>query len=131
MPSFDRLAQVLLRFAAIALAAGLLGACEQPVRRAPILASAPATGLLAVSAVGSTNVRILHVSGGSIVLVRMVFMPAGEQVESVTWSSDEREAMVGTTRGGVLALDTRTWRLAPYPRLAAVARHDARLDGRR
>lgn len=94
------------------------------------MTSAPMTGLLAVSAEGATSVRILYARGGSIVLMRTVFLPPGERVHALAWSSDERNAVI-TTTAGVLALDTRTWRLAAVVRLAALAGDDAGVDRRR
>jgi len=108
--------------AAVAMLA--LAACT-PVRTAPaIVVAAPTTGMIAVTAQGSASVRLLYARGGSIVLLRTVYLPPGDAVQSVAWSSDEREVLIGTS-GKVLALDTRTWRLESIPRLAAVARDDA------
>jgi hypothetical protein len=80
--------------------------------------------MVAVTAVGSANVRILYVRGGSIVLLRTIWLPPGDAVQSVTWSNGERDVLIATS-GSVLALDTRTWRLESIPRLAAVALDDA------
>ena len=63
-------------------------------------------------------------------LLRTVFLPPGERVQSVTWSNDERAALIATF-GKVLALDTRTWRLESTAQLAAMAQHDAGVGGRR
>ena len=113
---------VLQRLAA--LVAVTLAACA-PVRNAPaILVAAPTTGMIAVTAQGSASVRVLHVRGGSIVLLRTVALPKGDAVQSVRWSSDERDVLI-TSSAQVLALDTRTWRLDALPQLAAVARDDA------
>jgi hypothetical protein len=107
-----------------AVAFGLLAACA-PVHGGPaILAAAPTTGLVAVTAVGSASVRLLYVRGGSIVLLRTVWLPPGDAVKSVTWSNSERDVLIATS-GNVLALDTRTWRLESIQRLAAVVRDDA------
>ena len=53
-------------------------------------------------------------------LLRTVFLPPGDAVQSVTWSNDERDALIATS-GKVLALDTRTWRIESIARLAATA----------
>src|SRR4051812_37829422 len=93
------------RFAAVA--AALLAACA-PVQGGPaILAAAPTTGMIAVTAGGSASVRLLYVRGGSIVLLRTISLPRGDAVQSVTWSNDERDVLIQTS-GKVLALDTRT-----------------------
>ena len=118
------------RFAALAGLACLLAACAPAPPGQPIMVTARTSGLTAVSAEGASNVRILYVHGGSIVLARIVFMPPGERVRSVQWSSDGRDAVI-TTSGGVLALDTRTWRLEPRARLAASSRDDAGIDSSR
>jgi hypothetical protein len=104
--------------------AWLLAACAPATAGDPIMASSGTSGMMAVTAENATSVRILYVRGGSIVLARMVFMPPGERVRSVQWSSDGRDAVIATSRG-VLALDTRTWRLEPRARLAATSRDDA------
>jgi hypothetical protein len=122
--------QVLAKRAPAIVAALVLAACAPAPAGRPIMTSAPTTGLVAVSAEGSTSVRILYARGGSIVLMRTVFLPPGERVHALAWSSDERDAVI-TTTAGVLALDTRTWRLAPVVRLAALARDDAGAGGRR
>ena len=56
------------------------------------------------------NVRVLRVSGGSVVRLREVFVPEGEAIAGIAWSDDGREVIV-TTRGPGLAVDTRTWRV--------------------
>ena len=118
----DTLARFGRRLAAVACV--LLVACA-PVHGGPaILAAAPTTGMVAVTVAGSANVRLLYVRDGSIVLLRTVWLPPGDAVQSVTWSNDERDVLIATS-GKVLALDTRTWRLESIPRLAAVARDDA------
>lgn len=102
----------------------MLAACG-PVSTAPaIVVAAPTTGMVAVTARGSANVRLLYARDGSIVLLRTVYLPPGDAVQSVAWSNDERDVLI-TTSGKVLALDTRTWRLESIPRLAAAARDDA------
>jgi len=128
MTRFNPAMQAIRRLTAAVVVACLLGGCDPAPRGHPIMASAPQTRLMAVSAEGSSYVRILHVDGGSIVLMRSVFMPPGETVRAVTWSSDEREALI-TTSGEVLALDTRTWRLASLARLAAASQDDAAAAG--
>jgi hypothetical protein len=101
----------------------LLAACAPVHGGSPILVAAPTTGMVAVTAVGSANVRLLYVRGGSIVLLKTVWLPPGDAVQSVTWSNRERDVLIATS-ASVLALDTRTWRLESIPRLAA-ARDDA------
>jgi hypothetical protein len=102
----------------------MLAACG-PVSTGPaIVVAAPTTGMVAVTARGSANVRLLYARDGSIVLLRTVYLPPGDAVQSVAWSNDERDVLI-TTSGKVLALDTRTWRLESIPRLAAAARDDA------
>jgi hypothetical protein len=102
----------------------LLAACAPARGGLAILAAAPTNGMIAVSAAGSANVRLLYVRGGSIVLLRTVWLPPGDAVQSVTWSNDERDVLIATS-GNVLAVDTRTWHLESIPRLAAVARDGA------
>ena len=116
-------------FALAAVACALAGCAPAPDGQ-PILVSTPTTGLMAVSAVGATNVRVLHVRGGGIVLLRTVFLPPGERVQSVSWSSDERAALIATF-GKVLTVDTRTWRIESTAQLAAMAPHDTGVGGRR
>ena len=80
--------------------------------------------MIAVTAQGSASVRVLYVRGGSIVLLRTVALPKGDAVQSIRWSSDERDVLI-TSSEELLALDTRTWRLDALPQLAAAARDDA------
>jgi hypothetical protein len=118
----DTIVQFGRRLAAVACV--LLAACA-PVHGGPaILVAAPTTGMVAVTAVGAASVRLLYVRDGSIVMLRTVWLPKGEAVQSVTWSNDERDVLIATS-GRILALDTRTWCLESIPRLAAVARDDA------
>jgi hypothetical protein len=124
------LIRALSRVAILAAVACVLAGCAPAPDGPPILVSTPTTGVIAVSAVGATNVRFLHVRGGSIVLLRTVFLPPGERVQSVTWSDDERDALIATS-SKVLALDTKTWRIESIARLAAKAQDDAGVDGRR
>ena len=86
--------------------------------------------MIAVTELGSASVRLLYARGGSIVLLRTVYLQPGDAVQSVAWSNDERDVLIATS-GKVLALDTRTWRLESIPRLAAVARDDAGGNRRR
>jgi hypothetical protein len=119
----------MLRHFVVLLAAGL-AACTPAPPGVPIIASAPARNLVAVSAEGASTVRIVYLNGPSIVLLHTVYMPPGERVRSVFWSEDQREAVIATS-GTTLALDTRTWRVEPLSRLAAASRRDAPADGRR
>ena len=121
-PFPDTIARFGRRLAAVACV--LLAACAPVHGGRAILAAAPTAGMVAVTAVGSANVRILYVRGGSIVLLRTIWLPPGDAVQSVTWSNGERDVLIATS-GSVLALDTRTWRLESIPRLAAVALGDA------
>ena len=124
------LIRALGRVVALAAVACALAGCAPAPDGQPILVSTPTTGLMAVSAVGATNVRVLHVRGGGIVLLRTVFLPPGERVQSVSWSSDERAALIATF-GKVLTVDTRTWRIESTAQLAAMAPHDTGVGGRR
>ena len=108
----------------------MLAACGPVSTGLAIVVAAPTTGMVAVTARGSANVRLLYARDGSIVLLRTVYLPPGDAVQSVAWSNDERDVLI-TTSGKVLALDTRTWRLESIPRLAAAARDDAGVLRRR
>lgn len=125
-----RTIESLRRGLAMAAAACLLAACAPAPPGSPILESAGTTGLLAVSATGSNNVRILQARDGGIALLRTVFLPPGERVVAIAWSSDAREAVI-TTSGGAIALDIRNGRVASVARLAAVSRRDPAVDRRR
>jgi len=109
----------------VTVAALLLSACAPPQRGAAILASTPTTGMIAVSAVGATTVRLLYARDGGIVMLRTVYLPPGDAVQSVAWSNDGRDVLIATSTA-LLALDTHTWRLESIPRLAAAGRDDAR-----
>ena len=111
-------------------AALLLPSCGPPQRGAAILAATPTSGMIAVSAVGATTVRLLYSRDGGIVMLRTVYLPRRDAVQSVAWSTDERDVLI-TTSGGLLALDTRTGRLETIPRLAAAGRDDAGASRRR
>jgi hypothetical protein len=90
---------------------------------ASLLVSDPTTGLVAVSSVGARNVRVLLVSGPSIVRLREVFVPDGETVSAVHWQ-------VGGSR---LIIETDAMRFALDPstgRLARLARDPAGLARR-
>lgn len=117
----------LARFVSPLALALLLAACAPAAVGPAILAPAPASNLVAVSAQGARDVRILYVSGGSIVLMRTVAMPPGGRVHTIAWSADGRGATIVTSAGEALALDTRTWRIEPVTRLAATS-HDARAN---
>jgi hypothetical protein len=75
-----------------------------------LVARSPDGSRIAVASAGMRNVRVLRVSGGSVVRLREVFVPEGEAVAGIAWSDDGREVIV-TTRGPGLAVDTRTWRV--------------------
>src|SRR6478609_10118474 len=73
-----RLSRLLATFALL-----MLAACG-PVSTAPaIVVAAPTTGMVAVTARGSANVRLLYAREGSIVLLRTVHLPPGDAVQSV------------------------------------------------
>jgi len=91
---------------------GLTAGRGVPAAPAAIVATAPDGIRLAVASPGARNVRVLYVCGGSIVRLREVFVPEGEIVAGLTWSDDGRTVVVAT-RGPAIAIDTRTWRVAP------------------
>ena len=74
-----------------------------------LVATSP-DGRIAVASPGMRNVRVLRVSGGSIVRLREVFVPEGAVISGIAWSDDGRDVIV-TTRGPGFAVDTRTWRV--------------------
>jgi hypothetical protein len=102
-----------MRIPAILVAVLLCTACAAPrtVAPQPIVASDAASGVMALSAVGARNVRVLYVRPPSIVLLREVFVPAGEHVIGVHFA-DTHDALIVDTDAERLALDTHTWRLA-------------------
>jgi WD40 repeat protein len=92
--------------AAFAFAAG----CRAPPASDTLVATSPDGDRIAVASAGMRNLRVLRVSGGSIVRLREVFVPEGEVIYGITWSEDGRNVIV-TTRGPGFAVDTRTWRV--------------------
>jgi hypothetical protein len=84
--------------------------CSDPQGTDTFVATSPDGGRIAVASRGMRNVRVLRVSGGSVVRLREVFVPEGEVIAGIAWSDDVREVIV-TTRGPGLAVDTRTWRV--------------------
>jgi len=90
--------------AVLALAAG----CGAPAAPDTLVATAPDGVRIAVASAGGRNVRVLYVSGGSIVRLREVFVRDGEAVAGIAWSEDGREVIV-STRGPGLAVNARTW----------------------
>jgi hypothetical protein len=124
-----------MRICAIHLAALLVTACAVPDRdapaptaRPPIVLADPATGVMAVTALGARNVRVLYVRPPSIVLMREVFVPAGHGVTAVRFAGDG-DALIVETDAERFALDTHTWRLAPIHRQACLAVAAARQPG--
>ncbi len=84
--------------------------CSAPNATDTFVATSPDGARVAVASVGMRNVRVLRVSGGSVVRLREVFVPEGEVIAGIAWSDDGRDVIV-TTRGPGLAVDTRTWRI--------------------
>jgi hypothetical protein len=80
---------------------------------------------IAVASTDARNLRVLYVSGGSIVRLREVFVPEGEAIAGIAWSDNGRDVIV-TTRGGAFAVDTRTGRLDGAIARAAVDTRHAR-----
>ncbi|HVO90184.1 MAG TPA: hypothetical protein VMV45_16730 [Casimicrobiaceae bacterium] len=122
-----------MRTFAILLAALLATACAPPDAdapleggRAPIVVSDPATGLLAVTAVGAHNVRVLYVRPPSIVLLREQFVPDGKSVTGVQWSGSQ---LIVETEEQWFALDTRTWQLAAMHAHGVAARATSTRSG--
>jgi hypothetical protein len=107
-----------------------LAGCGAPASTEPILARAPSSGMIAVSTKGSHDLRFLYVRGDSIVLMRTVFLPDDQRIESVAWSADGRSATIETSAGRV-ALDTRSWRLAARTGMAGAPADDTFADGAR
>ena len=113
-----------MRCTFVVLLAVLVAGCSGPERPSPpplavpILVSDAPSGLVAVSAVGARNVRVLLVRGPSIVRLREVFVPEGETVTAVRWT-DGAAALIVETGDMRFALDPATGRLA---RLAPDAR---------
>lgn len=95
------------------LASLLCVACAAPPRPAPdaLVASDADSGVMAISAVGARNVKVLYVRPPSIVLLREVFVPEGEHVTGVHFSGAAGALIVDTDLER-FALDTHTWRLA-------------------
>jgi hypothetical protein len=104
--------QMPARFIA-AVAALFCAACAAPPATAPrsIMATDARSGVMAVSAVGARNVRVLYVRPPSIVLLREVFVPEGEHVTAVRFAGSA-DALIVDTDAERFALDTHTWRLA-------------------
>jgi hypothetical protein len=95
----------------VALAAFVFNAgCSNPNPTDTFVATSPDGARVAVASVGMRNIRVLRVSGGSVVRLREVFVPEGEVIAGIEWSPDGRDVIV-TTRGSGLAVDTRTWRI--------------------
>jgi hypothetical protein len=94
----------------LAAVLGFAAGCGAHATPATLVATAPDGVRIAVASSGARNVRVLHVSGGSIVRLREVFVPEGEAIAAIGWSDDGRSVIV-TTRGPQFAIDTRTWRV--------------------
>jgi hypothetical protein len=97
----------------LVVASLLCAACAAPPQPAPdaLVATDAQRGVMAVSALGARNVRVLYVRPPSIVLLREVFVPQGEHVTGVHFSGGAGALIVETDLER-FALDTRTWRLA-------------------
>jgi hypothetical protein len=112
-------------------AALLCVACAAPPAAAPqaIVATDARSGVMALSAVGARNVRVLYVRPPSIVLLREVFVPDGEHVIALQFAGSA-DALIVDTGASRFALDTHTWRLAlvgeASPGVAATARAQRR-----
>jgi WD40 repeat protein len=105
--------QTLFFVIVFAIAAAVLGIAEGGgTRAAPdtLVATSPDGTRIALASAGMRNVRVLRVSGGSVVRLREVFVPEGEAVSGIAWSADGQDVIV-TTHGPKLAVDTRTWRV--------------------
>ena len=89
---------------------GLTAGCGAPAAPDTLVATSPDGSRIAVASAGMRNLRVLRVSGGSVVRLREVFVPEGEAIAGIAWSEDGRNVIV-TTRGPRLAVDTRTWRV--------------------
>ena len=86
-----------------------------PVPGPALLVTDASTGLVAVSAVGARNVRVLLVRGPSIVRLREVFVPDGETVSAVHWQGGDGRLIIETDAMR-FALDPSTGRLARLAR---------------
>lgn len=112
-----------MRVATLLLLALLSAACaprsdgDHAVAQRAIVVSDATSGVTAVSAVGARSVRVLYVRPPSIVLLREVFVPAGERVTGVRFAGTP-DALIVDTDAARFALDTHTWRLAQIPRQA-------------
>jgi len=94
------------------LASLLCVACAAPPRPPDALVARDAdSGVMAISAVGARNVKVLYVRPPSIVLLREVFVPEGEHVTGVHFSGAAGALIVDTDLER-FALDSHTWRLA-------------------
>ena len=105
----------------VAAVLGFAAGCGAHATPGTLMATAPDGERIAVASAGARNVRVLHVSGGSIVRLREVFVPQGEAISAIAWSEDGRTVIV-TTRGPAFAVDTRTWRIdggAPRAQVAS------------
>jgi hypothetical protein len=76
-----------------------------------ILVADPSRGLVAVTSPGARNVRVLFVSGPTIVRLREVFVPEGETVSAVHWQPAEGRLIIETDAMR-FALDPSTGRMA-------------------
>jgi len=105
--------QTLFFAVVVAIAAAVLevcGGCSAGATSETLVATSPDGARIAVASAGMRNVRVLRVSGGSVVRLREVFVPEGEVIAGIAWSDDGRSVIV-TTRGPNLEIDTQTWRV--------------------
>jgi WD40 repeat protein len=103
--------RTLISLVVTATAVALLSAaCGTPESPDTLVATSPDGVRIAVASVGMRNVRVLRVSGGSVVRLREVFVPEGEVITAIAWSEDGHDVIV-TTHGHGLAVDTRTRRV--------------------
>ena len=106
MPSPARYVAASLIAATVLVTAG----CAEPASNDALVARAPDGVHIAVATAGARNVRVLYVSGGSIVRLHEAFVPGNAPVAGIAWSDDGRELVVRTS-GPAFAIDTRTGRV--------------------
>ena len=107
MPSPARYVAASLIAATVLVTAG----CGEPSSNDTLVARAPDGVHIAVATAGARNVRVLYVSGGSIVRLHETFVPEGAAIAAIAWADEGRELIVRTA-GPAFAVDTRTGRVA-------------------